>query len=535
MNNTQYKTTKRICSTVAAILLLAACGPNEEKRLEVPAGAVAGDLFMESCTHELRGDTLAADCGVLVVPENREVADSRLIALPVKRIYGSDSANQAPIFHLTGGPGMSNMHGVPDGVRDFVSVGFRGADGSVILNCPEVGEAFGDAPGGLLSNESLSNMTTAYAECGRRLQAEGIDTDGYTLSEVIDDMEAARTGLGYERIHLISGSYGTRLAMIYAWMYPQSIHRAVLIGVNPPGHFAWQSDQSEAQVEYMAGLYAQDRGLNAEDVLAAMRRVSQDMPERWLFLPIDPGYVKVVSKYLLYDVDKAGAFFDAWLAAAEGDASGLAMMSLTGKLIFPNAVIWGDNAAKVMSADYTDYDPTRDYRAEYLPSGSILGAPQTLMAWAVRAGWPAHPIKAELRQAQPSDVEMLLINGNIDFSTPAENARDGLLPHLSRGHQVIVSECGHVADVWNRQTEAATHLVSTFYESGQVDDSRFVHKPVDFNVEWGLPLVAKLALAALVLLVAGLIFLVRFIVRRFKRRNTPSNKGRVTHVSANAA
>ena len=282
------------------VLLLVACGGmKEEELLEVPGGAVAGDLFMEPCKHEVNGETFAADCGVLVVPENRSDPASRLIALPVKRIYGSGESN-IPVFQLQGGPGQTNMRAWPDGVRDLVAVGYRGMDGMVVMDCPEVGEAYGDPPGGLFSRESLTNITNAYSNCAGRLRNEGIDTDGYTVSEVIDDMEAARVGLGYERINLISGSYGTRVAMIYAWMYPESIHRAVLLGVNPPGRCIWDPVIADTQVEHLAGLYAREKEIDARDVLEDMRRVAQNMPERWLFLPIDPGYVKAISFNLLY-------------------------------------------------------------------------------------------------------------------------------------------------------------------------------------------------------------------------------------------
>jgi len=50
-----------------------------------------------------------------------------------------------------------------------------------------------------------------------------VDLAGYTPVEVVDDVEAARLALGYEKINLFSISYGTRLAMIYAWRYPESM------------------------------------------------------------------------------------------------------------------------------------------------------------------------------------------------------------------------------------------------------------------------------------------------------------------------
>ncbi len=63
-------------------------------------------------------------------------------------------------------------------------------------------------------------------------------------------MEDARRALDYDRINLLSSSYGTRLAMIYAWMYPTIIHRSAMIGVNPPGHFVWYPNVIDEQIKY---------------------------------------------------------------------------------------------------------------------------------------------------------------------------------------------------------------------------------------------------------------------------------------------
>ena len=79
----------------------------------------------------------------------------------------------------------------------------------------------------------------ALSDCAARLQGDGVDLDGYSLPERVDDLEAARRALGYGPIDLLSESAGTRTAMIYAWRHPKSIHRSVLVGVNPPGDFLW--------------------------------------------------------------------------------------------------------------------------------------------------------------------------------------------------------------------------------------------------------------------------------------------------------
>ncbi|MFI5040172.1 MAG: hypothetical protein ACHQCG_09530, partial [Solirubrobacterales bacterium] len=113
--------------------------------VSVPAGAHAGQLTLKNCTYNTEKGAYAADCGTLVVPENRADPHSRLIALPVIRIRAHSTHPGAPIFRLQGGPGITNMV-FPDASRftakhDVVLVGYRGVDGSTRLDCPEVSSA----------------------------------------------------------------------------------------------------------------------------------------------------------------------------------------------------------------------------------------------------------------------------------------------------------------------------------------------------------------------------------------------------------
>jgi pimeloyl-ACP methyl ester carboxylesterase len=209
---------------MAVLALLPACGGNEAP-ITVPAGAQAGDLVgFQSCTYEANRVEYGADCGTLAVPENRSDPNSRLIALPVIRVRATGDNPAEPIFYFSGGPGTSNLHfqHLEDIVEkhDAVLVGYRGVDGSVVLDCPEISEAVRRARD-QLGDKALESYTAAGALCARRLQAEGVDLAGYTMVETIDDNEDARVALGYERISLLGGSYGTRLEMIYAWMYPE--------------------------------------------------------------------------------------------------------------------------------------------------------------------------------------------------------------------------------------------------------------------------------------------------------------------------
>src|SRR5918992_5709518 len=105
-------TLSRILGLVAIGLIVAGLAylrfePDGE--VSVPAGAHAGQLTLEPCHFATERGDYAADCGTLVVPENRLRSDSRLIALPVTRIRARSAHPRDPVFRLEGGPGLTNM------------------------------------------------------------------------------------------------------------------------------------------------------------------------------------------------------------------------------------------------------------------------------------------------------------------------------------------------------------------------------------------------------------------------------------------
>src|SRR5579875_3631243 len=162
----------RITAVALIALLALALGylhfAGSSSAVSVPAGAHAGQLSMHSCTYSTEKGASAADCGTLVVPENRHDANSRLIALPVTVIRAHSAHPGDPIFRLQGGPGITNMV-FPDASRftahhDVVLVGYRGVDGSVRLNCPEVSSAM-EHSRDLLSEQSYRAVAAAYRSC----------------------------------------------------------------------------------------------------------------------------------------------------------------------------------------------------------------------------------------------------------------------------------------------------------------------------------------------------------------------------------
>ncbi len=524
-----------VFTAMLSLMFLGACGGNEEvPTFTVPEGAQAGDLFLEPCLYTVEADQVeyAADCGTLVVPENRKNPDSRLIALPVTRIHATGDNPSEPIFWLQGGPGGGNGFYYPsDGLfenHDFVIVGYRGAEGQVILECPELGEAISQAAGGPLDEASLDDYSDGLARCGERLTAEGIDLAGYTVVETVDDIEAVRQALGYDPINLYGNSYGSRLEMIYQWRYPDVLNRVLHVSVNPPGHFIWDPADTDALIEEYSRLCAQDTACSArtDNLAETMRQVSNDMPKRWLIFPIDADAVRLASYFMFVEsvqptdasVPLYGpAAVDMWLSAAEGDASGMALASMSRNLFLPTLFNWGHFAA--MGVSVNDYlDPNRDYPSELNPPNSILGAPFSYFLWGVIRGWPSSLIDEEYFQVQPSDIETLLVSGSVDFATPPKYATEEFLPHLSNGQQVILEDIGHTESVWQSQAEARARLVNTYFDTGEVDASLYTYQPLDFDVGLGWPGLAKVLLGIVLLVIALVVALVFLVVRWMRRR-----------------
>lgn len=493
----------------------------------VPAGAKAGDLTtLKPCDFATEDGTLSAQCGTLVVPENRAAPVSRLIALPVVRVPARSTPSAEPLFYLEGGPGISNMN-FPwvrsfAQNRDVVMVGYRGVDGSVRLDCPEVNSALGDAAD-FFTESSYRAYGDAFRTCADRLTSQGVDLAGYGLPQEVDDIEAARTALGYDQIDLLSQSAGTRTALIYAWRFPDSIHRSVMVGVNPPGHFLWDRALADEQIGRYADYCAKDTSCSrrTDDLAAVMHRTPAEMPARWGLLPINDGNVRVFTFFgMMESTSKAAPLaapqtIDAWLAADKGDRSGFWLQSLFGRLM-PIPFVWGQYAA----AGSLDAQAAKEYFAKDADITN-LGYVGSAFAWGggrLADAWPQTSDAATYSQVRPSQVETLLIGGQLDFSTPPQAATKELLPFLPNGQQVVLPGFGHTLTFFSEQQPAGSHLVNTFLNSGRVDTSLYKPQPVDFTPSGTLPSLAKGLLAVMLGLVVLAALLLLWLGYRIHRR-----------------
>jgi pimeloyl-ACP methyl ester carboxylesterase len=528
--NTMNPRTLWIALMLFGVLLLAGCTPKNATATVVPEGAKAGDLTgLASCEFQAPGSKTkyAAECATLVVPENWEKAGSRLIALPVVRIPASGPNPAEPVFWLMGGPGGPNLTwSPPDWLlksHDVVMVGYRGAEGSVVLACPQVNHLVKTHVGtGLFSEQARSQYGAAVKQCAATLQNAGVDLSGYTIPGVIADTEAARKALGYQQINLFSESYGTRVAQIYAYLHPDSLHRLVLVGVNTPGHFIWDRAVFDKMIGHISELCAKDASCQSRtsDFAQAMYTVNHHMPKRWLFFNIDADMVRMATHNMFMSSPTMPLILDAYLAAAQGDPSGLAIVNwIFPMMLSENDPIYGDQLNKGATVDLEKYGGIESVSL----GNSIMGAPLSEWLWPMAKEWPVSLIPKELREFQESNVEMLLVNGTVDFSTPP-TALDEARPYFHKAQMVLLPEFSHVGDEYTIQPQAFERLITSYYDNGVADASLYVYQPLSFKPSITLTLLAKLAVGAMVVLPALLILGVVLVVRRLRRRRSASSE-----------
>jgi pimeloyl-ACP methyl ester carboxylesterase len=498
-------------------------------KVSVPAGAKAGQLSLHPCHYGTEQGSYAADCGTLVVPENRANPGSRLIGVKVIRIKARSAHPGAPVFRLQGGPGVTNMKFARASRlaenHDVVLVGYRGIDSSVRLDCPEVSSALKRSEE-FISERSFRGYTQAFHDCVARLQEDGVDLAGYTLPAQVDDLEAARRALGYGRINLVSESVGTRLAMIYAWRYPRSIHRSVLIAVNPPGHFLWDPKATDELLGRYSRLCAEDSSCSkrTDNLAASMRKTAAHMPDRFWGLPISAGNAKLASFYGLMESTSESAPLSApmtinsWISAADGDASGLWFLSLMAKMAFPEAFVWGEVAAVARADTWAadTYFGKGPHRKDSILAN--VGTEFHYTGGGLTHAFPPAPDSDEYTKVPDSNVETLLVNGTLDFATPAKFGIQELLPHLRNGRKVLLAELGHSDTFWTYQPEASTRLLNTYFDTGRVDTSLYTPAKVDFTPEVTHTALGKGFAAALFGLPVVVLLSLLLMRRRVRRR-----------------
>lgn len=435
--------------------------------------------------------------GYINVPENRNADNAKIIQLPVVIYKSTHPKPFEPVFRLAGGPGESNIPKTISNAdllknHDFVFVGYRGVDGSIQLKSKKLAKALKGINHQLLSDASLDNIEKTAKDYLEKLKSDGIDITAFTMMDVIEDMEYARKALGYDKINLLSGSYGTRVALIYSNKYPEVIHRMVMNGANPPGHFLWYPQKTEEILTQWDSIYISN---NMGSIKVAMHKSLENMPKKWSVFNLDKDKIKTGTFVFLFSTEMAVMAFDSYFKAAEdGDYSGLYLIQKAYDIFVPRNT-WGDMFQKGFSADF---DSEMNYR-EYLRSfdeTTILGANNALLLWGSSGTWHRESIPKEYQKLRPSDTETLILSGVLDVSTPADFTTEKLVPYMNNSQQVVLKNMSHM-DVANAQPENFRKVINEFFLTGLANTTAYGPQSINFRpkyklyrlAKWGFPII----------------------------------------------
>jgi len=436
--------------------------------------ALRSELTLSDARITCQGREFDGRRGTLVVPEDRSRPEARQIELPIVVVNALDAAPGHPVFQCTGGPGGSNIGpeqriGEADVRRhDVVQVGYRGVDGTPTLKHPLFDEIFRTPD--MLSPPGLKAMGAKAAQAVAELKAAGLDVEHYNILNVVDDIEAARAALGYEKINLTGGSYGGAVVLTYCLRYPNRVHRAVMIEAAFPYDIALgKPDGVDARFDRLNTLWKQDPKAvkRSPDIVQTMRKALKKMPKEYNGIPIDSSKVRMVTYLGLYERTYVNMLFDAYISAEQGDFGSLAVMSLMYDQLMGNFENVGDLLAKTYSSVT---DPQRDFIAEMDVPDSVIGSPMSLMAWGAfqHSNWPVQSVAAEHPATQTSPVETLIVYGSKEAGEAFQN-RHGTM--FTNAHWVMFEDLGHM-DVWKMIGEGMGHLIHRFLDEGAVDTSR---------------------------------------------------------------
>jgi pimeloyl-ACP methyl ester carboxylesterase len=420
------------------------------------------------------------ECTTIHVPLDHAAPDGPTypirVAIHRSKVHPSGKA----VFNLAGGPGGAaiSQSGIipqiqPELLDDFdlVYVDQRGTGASGYLDCP------GGYPEDAADWESCAEQLATLPEIAH-----------FMTEDAAHDLDFVRTRLGYDKIHVRGGSYGTRSGLEYLRQYPDRIAAIVLDGLAPPDLDLFGEDvQSfDRGVAMLLADCAQDPSCLAvspslEEDLLAVRAARAASPHP---ITVDgQGYQEdeelfliFLSNFLYLDSARFGVPAAIHAAALGDRAAWYALASSTFGLDIQDGATmsftseerrgpWRPPARSRLRARAQEYVSPGLFAtimcAEFFPnSGGVPALEAALAAQAWPSGsildlaeacesWGIAPIDAALRQPVSSDVPVLLLSGEIDLNTLAEwgdrakatlpSATHIVVPYTS--HSTVRVEC----------------------------------------------------------------------------------------------
>jgi pimeloyl-ACP methyl ester carboxylesterase len=426
-----------------------------------------------------------ARCGTCEVWENRAAKSGRKIPLQVLVLPATGPERLPdPLTYFSGGPGTSSIDAArwwaavaPElrKNRDFLVVDARGTGRSAALVCDEL-----RGPGGIQGYLD-DYMPAGQAHACRDRLRKTVDLTQYSIENVVDDAEEVRAALGYGKINLMGGSYGTRPVQVYMRRHPGSIRTALMIGVLPldepfPLVTARYAQQSlNILLAECAGDPACRQAFPKlrEEVAAVFLQVGKE-PLRIQVAGTRTGQPLdlVLSRNGLAQVLRRMLYQNNWIEliplyvhlAAAGNWQPLAEIA---QVVGSSQSDWAEGYFLATTCS-EDLAFVREEEIPAAVAGTFLGDLRVRRQLAACAGWPAAKLGAEFHAPVTSDIPTLLISGGADPATPPSLA-ERVARTLKRSRHVVIPDGGHDWDGMTGADTCANGLIAQLIRTGTVE------------------------------------------------------------------
>lgn len=442
----------RYAQVLAATFSVVVCSLSSWSVLPLPAQpgpAAEPSLTLHPCTRP--GVVTEVRCGTMTVYEDRAAARGRRIELNVVVLPAlHEKPKPDPVFVLAGGPGQaatSLAAGLQNSwyraQRDVVLVDQRGTGGSNPLACTLPGS---DAePQGYL-NDIFANAA-GFARCRNELENRA-DLRLYTTPLAMADLDDVRAALGYDRINLAGGSYGTRAALVYMRAYPDRVRSAILNGIAP---LALRNPLYHARDAQRAVDAVLDECAADDDCRAAFPALRQEYHAVLERLERAPAAVRVrtasgnarvlltrsafaeAMRVMLYNSDRTRLIPLLIHRAYAGDVRPFAQLAVDANRDLRGMLAFGMLMSVICAEDIARIDPEE---IPALTAGTALGDGRVRQQMGACETWPTADVPPDYGDPVAVDVPVLLLSGTLDPVTPSVWGEEAAR-HLPRSLHVV--------------------------------------------------------------------------------------------------
>jgi len=414
-----------------------------------------GRIPMEPCSTP--DGNVSGLCGKYEVYENRAAQSGRKIALNIMLLpAASDKPATDPWFALAGGPGQSAVEAYPLAgfttkvrqQRDVVLVDQRGTGTSNPLPCmlrdPKDAQA-------MIAEAIPPEKVRA---CRTELENKA-DLAQYTTTIFADDLDELRQALGYDKINVFGGSYGTRAALVYLRMHGDHVRTIGLEGVAPPQYripLAF-SRTTQNSVDQLMDRCAADAACHKD--FPDLKNEFQSLVDRLEKSPaqfevknpaagtqsvkLSRGMFVANLRPMLYIPPLVSEFPYLIHSAYQGDWSTYAAAVLLVRNAIDKQLDRGMSLSVICAEDIPG---VTEQMIHHDTSGTYLGDFQVRAYQNACREWAQGNIPADFHNPIRSAVPALLISGALDPATPPQ-ASTAAARDLSNSRVVVVKDGTH--------------------------------------------------------------------------------------------